>query len=212
MNGNRWMEKWKQTLEEIVQHKEKMILLVLAGMLLLVICLPTKKNEVSGKGTNGQNNWLSGNNQDQQSNQINMTEESEQNLEQYTAYLERRLKEQLMSMDGVGEVSVMITLSKSSKQILAKEEPVVKNQTEETDSSGGSRKIEEYQKQETTVYAKQSGMEIPFVLQQEQPEIEGVFIVAEGGGDGQIQFQITEAVQALFGVEPHKIKIAKRKS
>ena len=52
---------------------------------------------------------------------------------------------------------------------------------------------------------------MPYVIKQLQPEIEGVFVIAEGGGDENVQLQITEAVQALFGIEAHKIKIAKRK-
>ena len=38
----------------------------------------------------------------------------------------------------------------------------------------------------------------------------GVLVVAEGGGNAVVIRDITEAIQALFGVEAHKIKIMKR--
>ena len=44
------------------------------------------------------------------------------------------------------------------------------------------------------------------------PEIEGVVVIADGGDNAVVVQDITEAVQALFGVEAHKIKIMKRHS
>lgn len=42
------------------------------------------------------------------------------------------------------------------------------------------------------------------------PEIEGVLVIAQGGENAVVVQNITEAIQALFGVEAHKIKIMKR--
>ena len=41
-------------------------------------------------------------------------------------------------------------------------------------------------------------------------EVEGVVVIADGGDNAVVAQNITEAVQALFGVEAHKIKIMKR--
>ena len=41
------------------------------------------------------------------------------------------------------------------------------------------------------------------------PEIEGVLVVAEGAGNGTVNRTIVEIVQALFGVEAHKVKVVK---
>ena len=41
------------------------------------------------------------------------------------------------------------------------------------------------------------------------PEIEGVLVVAEGAGSGTVNRTVTEIVQALFGVEAHKVKVVK---
>ena len=42
------------------------------------------------------------------------------------------------------------------------------------------------------------------------PEIEGVVISAQGGGDARIQAEISAAMEALFHVPQHKIRVLKR--
>lgn len=43
----------------------------------------------------------------------------------------------------------------------------------------------------------------------EQPQVEGVLVIAEGGDKSSVKEEIIGAAQALFGIEPHKIKIMK---
>ena len=52
----------------------------------------------------------------------------------------------------------------------------------------------------------------PYVSKELTPEVEGVVVVADGGDNAVTVQNISEAVQALFGVEAHKIKIMKRHS
>ena len=61
-----------------------------------------------------------------------------------------------------------------------------------------------------TVYEKNgSGQEKPYVSETMEPEVSGVLVVSEGGDDPVTVREITEAVQALFGIEAHKIKVMK---
>ncbi len=41
------------------------------------------------------------------------------------------------------------------------------------------------------------------------PKVEGVLVVAQGGGDPKVAKNISDAVLALFPVEVHKIKVVK---
>lgn len=43
----------------------------------------------------------------------------------------------------------------------------------------------------------------------EDESIEGVIVVAEGGGNGTVSANITSAIEALLGIPAHKIKILK---
>ena len=68
------------------------------------------------------------------------------------------------------------------------------------------------QHQESTVYVTDSaGNNIPYVSKTMQPAVEGVTVVAQGGGDAVIQKNITEVIEALFDIEAHKIKVVKMK-
>ena len=52
----------------------------------------------------------------------------------------------------------------------------------------------------------------PYVVKQLEPEIEGVLVAAQGAGDETIVNEITYAVQVLFDVPVHKIKVVKMSS
>lgn len=48
-----------------------------------------------------------------------------------------------------------------------------------------------------------------YTTQKSYPEVEGVFVVTQGGDNSSVNLAITEAIQALFGIDVHKIKIVK---
>ena len=48
-----------------------------------------------------------------------------------------------------------------------------------------------------------------YTAQNTYPEVEGVFVVSQGGDDSSVKLAISEAIQALFGIDVHKIKIVK---
>lgn len=48
-----------------------------------------------------------------------------------------------------------------------------------------------------------------YTTQNTYPEVEGVFVVIQGGDNSSVKLAITEAIQALFGIDVHKIKIVK---
>ena len=129
--------------------------------------------------------------------------------EMYTTYLEDRLSRILSQIEGAGEVKVMITLKSSAEKVLDKD-----TVTEE-DSQGGTRQSSKASKKENTVYASDSdsttqGSGSPYVSKELSPEIEGVVVIADGGGNAVVKENISSAVQALFDIEPHKIRIMKK--
>ena len=42
------------------------------------------------------------------------------------------------------------------------------------------------------------------------PKVEGIVVIAQGGENAVVVKNITEAIQALFDVDTHKIKVMKR--
>ena len=43
-----------------------------------------------------------------------------------------------------------------------------------------------------------------------KPELSGIVISADGGGSTAVKAEISEAMEALFGLPAHKIKVLKR--
>lgn len=183
-----------QLLEKLKQMKKNQwAVIVLVGILLLVIAIPVNpgKEEVMP--------------------QTDVQKEKEgTQIRDYAESLERKLEQVLSRVEGVGEAKVMITLESSGEKVVEKDASFSDRSTAEEDSDGNTSNISEKEEGEETVYQSGSdGGQVPYVVEEKQPEIAGVIVVAEGGGQAVTANNITEAVMALFGVEAHKIKVMK---
>ena len=155
------LEKWMK--------KENLGVLLLVGLLLLVIALPTR-----------------------QENENTITEENTQETDQslqeqdWQTKMEERLVEVLEQVQGVGKVEVFLTCEGTQEKVVEKDE------TE-------------------TVYERDSrGNQTPYVSAEIYPQVTGILVVAQGGDDPVVIQNIQEAVQVLFQVEAHKIKVMNR--
>lgn len=158
--------------------KNKWLLLLLVGLLLLVIALPVSEPE---------------------NRKTKEAETDTVNEEDYASMAEAKLEKILAQMEGAGKVKVMITLSSSSEKIVEKDKETSKDETQSTSS-------------ETTVYEETADRgQTPYVAKELTPAVEGVVVLCEGGDEPVVVQQITEAVEALFPVESHKIKVVKMK-
>lgn len=128
---------------------------------------------------------------------------------EYAEYLEEALERLLSTMDGVGEVRVMITLEDHGEMLVEKDLVSRRNGSTEVDSAGGSRNTTDISQEESTVFSGQGSTESPFVRQVKYPKVLGVAVSAQGGGNAVTAQKITGAIQALFGIDAHKIIIVK---
>ncbi len=198
-------KKWKK------MKKDQWLILFLTGVLLLIVAMPAgKSSSKTAKQQNAQTEIA----------QTNGTGSGESD---YEKTLETRLAQILEGMDGVGNVQVMITFQDQGESVVEKD--VTMRQDAGTGSSGqdsaggttdssgrGSSNSGSRESSESTVFAQSDGDETPFVNKEILPKIDGVLIVAEGGADASVRKNISEAVEALFGLDAHKIKIVKMKT
>ena len=208
----------KESIVKFLKNKNNLLVLVLLGVLLMVIAIPVDTAGTGGKSTSGNNN----NNSYQTKNTgINDGETTTSGTggstgtgyvweqEQYIKEMEAKAESLLSGVSGAGQVKVMITLRASSEQVVEKDMPVTRSQTSEQDSQGGSRMVSEFATEDATVYRKGNGYEEPYVVKTLSPSVEGVVVVAEGAGNGEVSKNLSEAVQILFGVEAHRVKVLK---
>ncbi len=124
------------------------------------------------------------------------------------SYYEKKLKKILEKMDGVGEVDVMITLKSSKELVVLKDEPYTQESLNEVDNQGGSRTSSSASNDEETVLVNDgNGNSEPFVVKELAAQIEGVVVIAQGGSDGEVALDIVSAVEVLFGIPAHKVKV-----
>lgn len=188
--------KWNRIFEKIQNKsgKEKITIVVLTGILLLVISLPT-----------GSKSGQTETNENTQTRQTGLSESAKS----YETVLEEKLEKALKKVEGVGEVSVVITLKNTSEKIIAADSDYSESVIQESDSAGGMRSTTQQSGSTSNIYYDtQEGSE-PYVTKENMPEVEGIVIVAKGGGDGNVCADITAAVEALLGVPAHKIKVLK---
>ena len=131
----------------------------------------------------------------------------------YEAQMENRIRNILKSVDGVGKVDVMVVLKSSSEKVVHVDRTTNSSTTQEKDSGGGTRDVVNNQSQESTVLSGSgsgAGGNSPIIEKELSPELSGIIISAEGGGSPTVKAEISEAMEALFGLPPHKIKVLKR--
>lgn len=217
MNRN-WKKgwNWKQWIKEKGLEKwfrrDNLIILVLSGILLFIIALPMENKNKDSSADTGDNTSIGL----ELPEIVSGTQEGPEDLQGttvtdavYAAWLEQRLTEVLSQVAGVGEVRVMITLSSSSELVIEREQPVTRSTTNEADSQGGSRVINQVETGDLVVYSSEGSASEPYVIKTLPPQIEGVLVVAEGAGSVAVNRTVTAIVQALFDVESHKVSVVR---
>ncbi len=198
-------KKWKEL------KKSDWMVVGLIGILLFIIAMPLEEREKERETPENLGDATAGSSTADEMERENgsgketagMTEEA------YVEYLEERLEAVLGQMDGVGAVEVMITVSDTGEYVVEKDTNRVETVTTEADSSGGSRTVSEHTMDEVTIYVENGEETYPYIQKEKLPTVEGVVIVAEGGGNSVVVSNISESVKALLPVEAHRIKVVK---
>ena len=176
-------EKWKDWISglragEKLPKKNQLVLILLAGVLLIVIVFPVPDPSES---TDRQSEGI----------QETMTAGSRDNGD-YEQYLEEKTARVLEDVEGVGKVTVMITLKSDGQKIIEKDQSSSSQTTEEEDSSGGTRSVEDQSSDKTSIYEQTAdGSSTPYVSKELAPEVEGVVVIAEGGDNAVVAQNIT---------------------
>ena len=198
MNKNNYENKIKTDKRKIENLFVFIIILIITIICINSIINDKKENK---EKENIKSVRLVKNNNTDIENKINQIEAEEDNK------LEEKLKNILSKIEGVGEVEVCINYSESSEIVAMYNENSKMNKTEETDNSGGVRKIETQDIQKDIVYKEENGEKVPLTKKMINPKIEGAIITAKGAKDLNIKANIIQATEALTGLATHKIQV-----
>jgi stage III sporulation protein AG len=108
------------------------------------------------------------------------------------AEFQRQLEDILSQISGAGKTSVLLTVDRSSRQVLA--------QDVDKGSGGDSTST-------ILTIGKGSGTQAVVPLQVIAPSFRGAVVVCSGGNDPQVRLKLVEAVSALTGLGADRISI-----
>ena len=118
-------------------------------------------------------------------------ESQEYDARKYAEQLEERVRELCARVDGVGEVSVLVSLKGGYRTVYAFDT--------QSNSSGYKSEI---------VFSGSGSDKNAIICAYENPEIAGVGIVCDGGSDAYIRQQIISLVSAALDISTNKIFVA----
>ena len=117
--------------------------------------------------------------------------------------LEQKLKKILGSINGVGDVEVLITYAQTSTINPIYNEDYQESVTEEEDTTGGKRTISSSNNKKEVVSNNNS-----IVTQSiTSPQVQGAVIIAKGASNVEVKSNIIQAVEAATGLSSYKIQV-----
>lgn len=160
-------------------------------------------------------NSIWGNDNKKKTNTYNAVEEiavdniiNGNNLDTNEYNLENELEDILYKISGVGKVDVMITYSETSKVVAMYDEKIRTSLTEEKDTQGAIRNIQESDTSKEVIMNEENN---PITERIVMPTIEGAVVIAEGADNATVKTNIIQAVSAVTGLSTYKIQVFKMK-
>src|SRR5699024_10542431 len=117
----------------------------------------------------------------------------------------------LENIDKVANVEVMVNLDSTKVKVYEKNLITSQQTTDETDTQGGMRKLEDQSEETETVLIRQGDKETPILVQTKKPNVRGVFVVADGVEDIEIKKWVIEAVSRVLDVPTHRVSVMPKK-
>ena len=137
-------------------------------------------------------------------NKQTQTADSQQTQDEFSLEQEEeKISRALSEIEGAGEVSVVLTLDVSTRNVLAED-----TQTSSEESDNGKKSDSSVT---TVILSPKSSQQEAVVLHRIYPEYRGALVVAQGADNAAIKLAITQAVAGLTGLSSDKITVVKMK-
>ena len=118
--------------------------------------------------------------------------------------MEDRLKRVLSKVDGVGDVDVIINYESTAERVPAfsEDRQVSKSDSQDTSSETTSEKSD-------IATVQGNGASEALIVKENQTEVRGVIVVAQGAEDISVRMNLLNAVTTLLNVSADKVEILK---
>lgn len=220
MGNNKGPISWLKKLLRMDEQDEKsgkkpgkfqyMLLVLCIGASLMLVGNIVLKNDTGSKDIPAATTAKTGGDEDVAAFGLNKSS-GNKTISEYEEKYEDQLKKALQEMLGVDDVTVIVNIDSSDKKIFEKNRSNKSQTTEESDTQGGQRKVQDNTVDEQLVIIRNGEKEVPVVVETKKPDIRGVLVVAKGAENIQVKKWIVEAVTRVLGVSSHRVSVVPKK-
>ena len=186
---------WIERIKNIFCNKEKRVENLVSFWIILIITLIFINKILKDDDSTKKTDYV---------NETGVELASSENVKTSSDELEKKLENILKKVNGVGNVSVLLTYSESGSVIPIYNISQSTSTTEEKDTSGGTRTIVSEDNKKDVITDSSSNI---VTEKKVMPKIEGAIITAQGAKDPNIKSNIISAVEAVTGLANHKIQV-----
>ena len=120
---------------------------------------------------------------------------------------EKQLEKVLSNIKGAGKVSVMITYKNGNEVVCATNIETQTNTVTEKSENGGIKESETVIENKSPVTIDSKNGENALVIVENEPEIKGVIVVAQGAEKVKVKMDLQKAVETVLQVSPSQVEI-----
>ena len=184
---------------------ENLIILIVIGVIIIIAGSTFFGGESKPKkGDAGQHT--------EENSSDNLEEVSKMGVTDEKTDMEKNIEEILAQIDGAGKVDLLVTYVSGREIVPYSDIKKSEGITDEKDSTGGTRKIDQSSYESEIAYEDNgTGEKKPIILKEVLPEVKGVVVVADGASDTLIKERLVNAVKVLLDIPIHKIQVFERK-
>lgn len=129
-------------------------------------------------------------------------------LQSYKIQLENELTQLLKEVEGVGEVSVMLTLESGEENVYVQQQKSTSD-IDITDEEGKTRESSQSSYENEVVIVSEQNSTYPLVERTIQPVVQGVAVVCGGADDIKVVSAVTNIVSVVLNVPTNRIYVTK---
>ncbi len=127
-------------------------------------------------------------------------------LNTYKEKLEEEAENALSQIKGAGDVKVVLSFDSTGKTVVARN-----SQSKTEKDTGDTDNKERKEVTDNVVVYGQGQNEKPYITEEKMPLPSGVLVIAKGAENETVQYELYEAVKALYGISSHRIKVTASK-
>lgn len=129
----------------------------------------------------------------------------------YVEQLEHRLGALLAGINGVGEISIMVTLESGVEYVYATEQKTSANLLSDTLTNAQRREENSNGNEDSYIILKDAnGAESPVLVKRLEPVVQGVAIVCSGAEDNVIRQKVLETTAIALGIPTTRVSVVSK--